>query len=502
MADINKIADILSIPAGPNWEVVRSNDDLHLIHYTTSSAEFPEYGHIRGTIVSTEYNCVVANSYGYTPVGIADEIEPDDNGLITIDDVDRSTHTFNVKDASFHMGFDGTLIRVFKWKGTVYYSTHRRLDIATSRWGNETKTFKEMYEELNGPETLFGDGDCSPYCHMFIMCHPDVVVGTRFKLTKGLLIYLGYKQMWDPETPPMPAEMVDTVLTTPDLITEMSIDMEQPVTFKPKTLSLEEANKHLLSGFWSHDGSINKYDPRLGTGEFVIVHYTDVETGSKKLVRIHSTAYEWRHTMRGNHPNLWCQFVRRVNGSYLDCRKTRPLSSYVSSYPILANHSDEEIMEHINTAGNYTIWHQNKHTDISQMYNRQNRLRNIWLCYLISVPLHRQAEVFTYLNKFYKERDNVIDWLQELEELSSLEGLTVSDRAIQIINETRLFAHRNEKAGRNLARDRSVLTVKQMTKNNISNLIRKEDGSSLYKLMKNRQRYYKDIILANMTPEA
>lgn len=491
------VADIMGEVRDPGWEILEHDDDndLQLVHYTLTSAGVPEYPHVRGTVVSLNYECVVAKSYGHTPVAISDKLEPVD-GLIEMEDEDGVVHLFNANTTSFHMGFEGTLMRMFKWNGKVYKSTHRRLSVEKSRWGNETKTFLEMYKDLNGPDTLFGDEEFSPYCHFFMLTHPEVVVGTKHQLTKGLLVYLGYEQMWDPEDENLkiPKEKIDRVLKTPELATDLNSKQEQPITFQPKLLNLDEVNRHLKFGFWSHDGSINKYDERLGTGEFIIAYTFDELTQTKKLLRIHSTAYDWRLTMRGNHPNLYCQFVRLANGSYYDFRKQNLKDMYNKSYPLLTRYDKSVINEYIRSGKTYTIWPQTT-GDERTLYSRDGRYYNIWLCFLMSVPLHRQVEVLDFLDRFYKDRNDVIDWLQELDDRGSLEDISqiISARTIQIINETRRFANTKNVSGYNKTKDGTTLSIKQLTRNNIGNLIRKEDGRSLYKLIKIRQRYYKEL---------
>lgn len=534
-----QICKILDIDDSPGWEIADYDDKnkLALIHYTVSKQTVPEYGNYRGTVVDLKYNCVVADSYGYTPVAISDNLK-ESNGVINITDVDGIDHKFNLNKTRFHMGFEGTLIRMFKWNGQVFISTHRRLYINNSKWGNETKTFLEMYKELNGPETLFGDGDYSPYCHFFMLSHPQVVVGTKYNLSKGLLVYLGYKQMWNPEDTDLgiDKEKMDMELKTPDLAINLDTNHSQPITFQPKLLSLDEVNRHLSYGFWSHDGSIDVYDKRLGTGEFIIAYTYDEISQQQKLLRIHSTAYEWRLNMRGNHPNLYCQFVRLINGSYYDFRKVDKKKLYYNSFPLMNYVDSDNIKQYLKDGNVYAVWSHgtnlktNKRSRRSNVNNEEFRLStrdgryyNIWLCFLMAVPLHRQLEVSEYLDKFNNDRQDVINWIQELEDKESFQDIkeflstemieimekdenlelkeefiksinsSISSRVIQIINETRIFANRKYRNNQNKTKDGTILDMKQLTRNNIGNLIRKEDGRSLYTLMKNRKRYYYTI---------
>ena len=62
-----------------------------------------------------------------------------------------------------------------------------------------SKTFEEMFTQLSGPkgDDLF-DSNCqySPYCHVFIMVYPDLLVASKDSVDDGYLVYLGYQTMW------------------------------------------------------------------------------------------------------------------------------------------------------------------------------------------------------------------------------------------------------------------------------------------------------------------
>ncbi len=199
--DIRKIiSNVLDIENSAAWQIVSSDPEhnLYMVHHKPE-ANLADYGQIRGIVIDTEAKAIICRSYGYTPTVMIDRItvQPGDGNIHLIDELSFE-HAMNPARIHFKIGFEGTMINVFKHDGKVYRSTRKRLDASRSRWGN-SDTFMDMYWSLGGPgnDDLFDpDSKYSPYCHTFIIVHPDVLVVSKDNIGDGYLVYLGPKQMW------------------------------------------------------------------------------------------------------------------------------------------------------------------------------------------------------------------------------------------------------------------------------------------------------------------
>jgi len=516
----NTISKILGIENSAAWDVVSDEPEhnLYMVHHKPE-ANLADYGQIRGIVVDTKAGAVVARSYGYTPTVVSDQIllQQGDGNVHLIDNM-GTEHVVNPARALFKVGFEGTLFNVFKHDGIVYRSTRKRLDPSRSRWGN-SKPFMEMYKSLGGPsdEVLFDNSSrYSPYCHVFIVVHPDVLVVSKDNVGEGYLVYLGPKQMWSTEYDSCPykqtqkdgslfpgitqeqfdadprpnAGWIDTTLHVPEIVSNMGEDVTRTsgAIFSPHNLSIEEANKHLMFGFYKPFS--NSLDRRLLPGEFVVVHQLDENGATTGLIRVESSAYAWRATMRDNNPNLLHRFTQLVSGSYLDYTTPEGKQRYDSLYPTFEPFDDKSIKDQIAQDGPYVVWPQEGiYYDPQYLLTKEDRLYNIWLAFLNSVPLHSQKDVVGYLDWLYKKRGELITWIRMLENRDNLDSSDYGRRVIDIIETARRFARNRAEAGTDKSKDGKKLSVRDMTKDNVRNLVMKEEGGSLYKIIREMERW-------------
>jgi hypothetical protein len=452
-------AEVLGIENSAAWGIVSTDGDLVMIHHKPE-ADLLKYGDIRGLVIDTKTKTLVCKSYGYTPIVKTDGMIHADNKL-KLGDENGNSHFIDLNDPSNHfkVGFEGPLINVFKHNGMVYRSTRKRLDPLRSRWGN-SRSFLQMYWELDGPnddELFDSTKDYSPYCHSFILVHPEVLVASKVPTEEGFLVYLGATKMdWveREEFCPYPLDQVEMVAKTPPI---------QPLG----TMTLEQANHHLEQGFYTID-NMEDIDPRLMPGEFVILHTPT------QLLRIQSTPYTWRLEMRDNNPNLYHRFCQLITHSYQE-------SSH-QNYPVVTPYDMRSIRENIKISP-YVVWPQDSSV-IVDFSDRDERTKNIWLCFLNSVPLNRQKEVVTFFDKLYRDRAELIGWLRTLGTINKLESTDYSKRVINIVETAHKFAQGNKDRGKNFDRQGKMLTLKKMVDDNIRNLVMKEEGGSLYRLIK------------------
>lgn len=450
------ISNLLNIDNNNSWDIIDSNGSLSLIHYNDDS-NLLKYGHLRGMVIDTDKKKIVCKSYEYTPTAVLDELTIHSDNKLYITDTAGLEHVFEQSQLNIKRGFDGTIIRVFKYNGKVYHSTHRRLDITRSRWGNSI-FFKQMYQQLNGPtdDELFDPQELSsPYVYIFLIVHPDILNVTKEPITNGYIVYLGNK-----------------------VIDHSSTENGKKLNIKtPPNLTITEANHHLRFGFQDQFDD-SKLDKRMRPGEFVILYKLNEQGEVIELLKVISTAYQWRLQMRDNNPNLNNRFYQLLDYA------TKDIKEYMMMFPILTRYSVPYITEYIKNNGSFKLWSCNpEFTQNSILQTKEDRIYNIWLAFLMAVPLHRQQLVSTMYNDFIKDKTAVINWLCSLEKLDTI-TIDVPDRVKTIITIARNFAQQKLSQGLNKTRNGKILTLKQLINDCIRNIISKEYGSSLYRIVK------------------
>ena len=476
-----KIGPMINLPADGPWEIVSETENgLYMLHHKPD-ADLNVYGALRGVVVDSNVGKIVSYSFPHSPKIVANSLSLIEGKVVLNQNLSLDPEKIKIKP-----GFEGPLIHVFKHDGIVYHSTRKRFDCSRSRWGS-SKTFGEMYSELSGPsdEVLFDtEKKYSPYCHTFIMVYPDMLVSTRDTVGKGYLIYLGPKTMYSTgDKCPYPVEEVDPVLRVPDTVSEL---IEGQI-YSPQVYTLEEANKHLLFGFYDGFEGYEYLDPRLLPGEFVILE--DTETGD--MYRIESVSYNWRSEMRNNNPNLLHRFFELLDFAYLKNNEIDQ-KRYREKFPILTFYDVEHLAKTVEKSS-MIVWPQNTETEFAVPTTRDTKLYNIWQCFLMSVPLCRQKEVVGYYNHLVERREEIVQWLSDLSDTKP-DMTNFSKRVKDILIKTRMFAEDRVKKKQNIDRRTGrKKNVDEITKENIKNFISKEMGTSLYRILREMDRFKQEM---------
>ena len=239
------ISEVLIIENNEHWNICDSipSEGLYLVHYT-NSANLSKYGWIKGIVIDIFNKVIVCSSFGHVKTIVSNKIEESNEKIIITDTLGNKKY-YPKNKIKINIGFEGTLIRVFKHNGNVYHSSHHKLSVNNSKWGNSI-TFKKMYEILGGPsnDELFNkDSIYSPYCYMFILVHPEIINVTKQDIGNGYIVYLGAKKMWNKEYKnPGKIKHSPTIIKTinkvPNKIIEKNIIVSSPI------ISVDEANDH------------------------------------------------------------------------------------------------------------------------------------------------------------------------------------------------------------------------------------------------------------------
>jgi hypothetical protein len=483
-----RIASILDIPNNDSWQIVDTNtaDGLYLIHYSPD-ASMIRYGSLQGVVVDVTNKVIVARSLGFTPVVTASTLqvaEYDDNIHLTDAVNPNINYIIDPKTTLFFPGFEGTIMRVFLYRGRVYHSTHKKLDANRARWGN-SPTFLEIYRELGGPadKDLFDlSKNYSPIVHIFILVHPTLQVVSKTLIGNGCLVYLGSYRMWDPETSPYPHNEIDLVDHGVVAVDEFIPNSKEPFTYAPREMTLEEVNKYLSFGFHQNIDQCDLED-RLLPGEFVIAYLQPKEDQISGTLRIESPAYHWRASLRDNNPNLFHQFYLLSNGKFIQAQYDNEREIYLRKFPILTPYEEESIIELLKEEP-IIIWPQENLSEeiINEILaDPSSRLYNIFLAFLYSLPPHLQGNSFGIYQEYQKSISAVADWLIDLYERGDSSYDLIPSRARQIINAARSNAQRRIEEG-------SVENLGSLVNEEIRRLLELEEGASLFHLSNANRR--------------
>ena len=529
MTTKQRVAQILGLPVNDNWGIVDSQDNLYKAHYNTETGfNIATYGTVRGVTVDINAGTKIAEAFGYTPAAISDKIEFSHDNKLILTDEDGIMHTLSKDKINLRHGLEGLIIIVSKNNGVTHFASHKRLNITRSFWG-DSPLFKDMYDMLGGPssEQLFDvNSNYSPFCHIFLTVHPDLLHVSRGSIGKGFLVYMGVRKMWDTEPARSPyrlttkdgqpllaagqtveqwqnspkplAGWVDANPQLPELTTAFPTEAElqpgQPnkIWYLPN-LSVDEANAFLRYGYYKPFND-NNLDQRLRLGEFVIAYNT--ETG--QLLRIESTAYKWRRGMRNDEANILMRFYDLSSDArnYLTQKRTDDLTIFRKYYPALNMWAIEDIKNLIDTS-QLLMWpgsdsEDEDKTRAQDIDTFEKRLYNIWAAYLMAVPIHRQKQVKEYYEQYFTNFEDVQQWLFDLYQ----EGMTNREDSIidynmriaPIISE----ATRGAQSKISQHKEGAAKDFQQEFKHSLHHILAKEPGSSMYRLMVNRKRIMRE----------
>jgi hypothetical protein len=482
---------------------------IYLVHYDVEKVreeEDPTVLTLRGVVVDIN-STIVAESFGYTPEVKADSIIVGEDGLVKLTDTDGVERVFEAESASFQPMFQGTLLRVYRSYGKTYFSTHKKLDASKSHWGSSAY-FVDLYKSLGGPseEELFDlSKQHSPYCHMFMVVHRDLMVTTKMPMTEdgGFVLYLGsakeYSHPDETEEEGLPATKYNP--ETVDWESHFELEdsgtgeVEPDFTVKagkirfPATFSLEDANAFLHKGYHQTLKIPAGLDPRLLPGEAVLCRYK-MEDGSEALLKINPACSVFRDMIVGNNPNGIHRAFELLTKSYYP--RGAEVDTYDHDYPILGHVTTDVLSDIAKELGDNAFLLPPKLEgskaellDPRDKESRNLRFGNLMLLYALSLPIYWQMDALGYMDEVYRRRATLITFIcnnfKEIHEGKF--GTEGGWKRMQAIAGT---AYDNAKNRLERGEQRSITWF---VKDNLRNFLQKEAGVSLYKMVKEYERY-------------
>nr|QBK90257.1 MAG: RNA ligase with polynucleotide kinase domain [Pithovirus LCPAC102] len=433
----SKISYIAGIEDTKDWNIEDSviEEGLYLIHYDKTS-DLVKWGNIRGWIIDIENKIVVCASYGYTPIITTDKIEYPSTGILQYNDTYGLPHVLDSSKTKFQIGLEGFTIRVFIHRGILYFASHRKIIyiiypgqepivLSNSRWGNSASfgtmmNTLNMFDMLNIKSLNSNTTTCnlypntdklySPYIHVFMVTYPDMLHVSKENINNGYLSYIGILNIWNPNETSIPISEIELNSYSPSNTThDISIAKDNAHFFYPPNLTIDQVNNHLLKGFYPNETIIG--DPRLGLGECVIAYDLNTEWHIN-TIRISSSAYTWRSNTRGDHPNLWYQFINNGDAAKIDTTIPDGLIEFKRRYPILDKYSPSSITQTLKNKKVFMKWSQNNSSD-SNILIPDDRFYNIWVCYIMASPLHKQYEVSLMYYKYFELKTKLIAFIYD-----------------------------------------------------------------------------------------
>jgi hypothetical protein len=373
------------------WDILElypeDRPQLVLVHYN-ENYEPNNRSHlplkkIRGTILDLETGAIVCDSYGHTQTlpcfsHLVEEFPTDmPSGQIVIDTeiteyindsrlapneapkYPPGTRIFDSHRTRMFIGYEGAVLRIFKWKGQVFVSTHRRINAYESHWGSREK-FIDIYRRLGGPEpeSFFGEEDYSPYCHLVLVVDNQIRLASSTRDNR--IIYLGFKKVWSEEehaqivvkdgqgTLAPYSHFKDIKVRYPKFghleePSAFSTNFDRPMIDQP-SISVELANKFMFPSQFATNIPDNGYpveanelvveyehspvgssvkdiyfprgnqdasDRRLRGGDFIILYYLE-DNGETTVYRLEPETFQYRAKVMDDNPNLYNRFIVKM----------------------------------------------------------------------------------------------------------------------------------------------------------------------------------------------
>jgi hypothetical protein len=506
-----KVAEILKLDSNSGWSVVDTFENLAMVHYN-EDANMNLVGHLRGVIVDLEKELIITDSFGYTPTIVSDKIEFK-NGHLNMIDKEGNGYIFKEDNVHINKLYEGVVIRVIWYNNKCFFLTHKKINSHRSRWGS-SKYFLDMYKEANGPtaEQLFDTS--KPYsntCYFFLVVDKALLVGTRQQVERPFISILLKKKL---NINRDDSECSDGIGSF-NISDNMGGINNESCILKPENLTVEEANAHLSYGYYK---KFDVKDKRQLTGESLIV-YTMENGNIKNMVKVNSTSYEWRVNMRGNNPNITHQFYSLLNSVYADLKID---NSYVKQsfgkmgvlpkesqglfgisegniklkqklvlYPLY----DLLSMKNYYKSNNGIINLQVINEKYASYITRDERIHLLWINYVVSLPIHLQEQGLDIINNFHIDKVSVVEWLACLEikhANTQINSQNLPIRAKNIILTSRKLANDRIAKGQNYSANGNLIKLPILIKSTIRNLINKENGTSLYTIIKQMRKFYNE----------
>jgi len=487
----SKIAEIVGVDKMNGeypFKVVDTKSDhgLYMIHYDVDeignfSSDSPEKN-LRGVIVS-DMDGVLVPSFGYTPTIISNKYPTDSKEKLT--DKDGNEYTldeFGVKDV-FPM-LDGTLLRVWKYKDTIHISTHKKMDATNSRWGTSGKfvdLFNKYTEKTFKVEDLFTEDsakDSKPVIHNFLLVDVDLMISSKLPLDssikEGFVVYINSLNCETPE-----------ILKSLPKIHYSEVSKTENTVFRISSLTPEEYDSYLNKGFYPE---LDDIDNNISLGEGLIIF------NGNTMLKMISDSYNRRAKIVDNNPNIMHRVYELLDQAQIP---KDGVDTFLEKFPAVPCPTNEQIENHKdNIISKFPAgWKLPSDQELTENNGlaREMRLRVAVTHYAMSLPILHQKAALTCTAELLKDRHNAIQIVtqnyfkfdkKQWEEDVSPRDLKVYERIHKMVIDAKAYANVRIKRGEEIKGITGSQLFNKFVKDNLRNLMLKEYGVSIYKIVR------------------
>lgn len=315
---------------------------------------------------------------------------------------------------------EGAMVRIWKFRGTVYHSNNKALQYDKTKWNG--CAHKETFERLGLPsnEELFDDEVLTdPRCHIFIAVDYHFVTDSRQILTTnaGYIVYVGVHYAFDPSGENSPFSRVKSAdgreyagpwsikpFTYDPVV--MTVPSELNTVLPPlvhRHFTTEEAQDFLKYGFF---GAVDFPDPRMTTGDSL-----HVQLGNYAL-RIQPTGSYWRNQMRAHDPNVRHMVYMHLATSFTNWHDFESQYMYLAP-PTMQNLLD--LFKRDDQDVTYFVYCDlmKLTPELAKMYQSEHA-RYRWLVFcnvLMSLSYQDQMNALSLFEEFEADRDRTIAYI-------------------------------------------------------------------------------------------
>ena len=470
------------------WRIQDKNteENLYLVHHT-EDADMNVYDFMRGVIIDLKLRAVVSRGRLASPIVTTNELKITEGVLHLIDE---NKQEYKLNKFSVERGYESTTLYIWKHNGNIYFSTNKTINARSSKWG-KSQTFEEIYTELGGPDPNLFFPEESRYSNRtyeFLIVHKDLLNVTKLPIDSGFIVFVGVKMNWETnseEFKDIVDQFIDTEIRIVEGTDKLYLNSKTPFIHTPSDLTIEDANHHLRYGFYEKQ-DFSMIDTRLTPGEFLIVFSFDEKGKINKIIKVQSEAYKWRSELRNQNANLKYRLFELLTKSY-SSNSEHPEDVYdrfTDEFPVMGHKEIVELTKLLKS-GPIIIYPQDKDYTtqrfLSMLEKREQRFYNIFLCFLMVVPLCFQEYVISLYQELNKDRAELIEWIKKIDR----EHISLEDerfhRVKNIITEARKQANYTFDHPNSYTKGQSIQFI---FSKNIYSFIMKERGDSLYKLVR------------------
>jgi hypothetical protein len=345
-------------------------------------------GHLRGIILDLDAEPgqqVVCLSLGSNPLVITDDLHVraiiDGFGRVqsVLEACDVDGNHLNITNGKMFRGEEGMVVRTFKYKGTVYFSTYKNIQARYTTW--KGVALENLWLDAGGVDldemwpTMDGASAITQY---WMLSHQQMWLCNKWKS----------------------ASTVALICTVPNGRSGATHEYGTPQV----PLDFTDALNHLRHGGRFSDTAMSK---SKFCGEFLLVIYAGPQN-DLRMVRIESESYHFRQTLAAQNPDIEKQLY--LLGDYAG----RKSADFARTFPRLTDFPNEYFEELLadGGAGNdggveggqqKGLYEYPGNIDTFpdfEILSRDTMLRQIHLSFLMSVSPHLQKALLGYIQSY------------------------------------------------------------------------------------------------------